>query len=123
MIICPSCGKHAISRLRLIASLFRFFSFNKCTLCKEPYTPGNAWQGNVIGALLLASVVSGSLSVSMKSYIPYLILLLTAGVIVLLAVFFMKPKKIKKLHIASIILDWVVLILVVAGVFYLITST
>lgn len=76
---CPTCGAPEISCLALLRSALGIGPHPRCRHCHGAWSVGSRWQGNYAGALLLAFVFAGALSVKHRSYLPYLLLPLVLG--------------------------------------------
>lgn len=115
---CPICGAPEISCLALLRSALGIGPHPRCRHCHGAWSVGSRWQGNYAGALLLAFVFAGALSVKHRSYLPYLLLPLVLGGASLLVCRFARARPVlpmaawlKWLHYLVLVLFLVVLLL------------
>lgn len=109
---CPSCKKKVLSNCLLLSVLFTFFYRQKCPSCNRAFIPKKNWQGNLLGALAWSLTLSGTLSVSIKAYWPYLFFFLVALVVIFVGYFFLPPEKILPQPKMQRLIDRVVILIV-----------
>lgn len=89
---CPNCGEATISNLAILRSASGVGLNPKCKNCGIRFSVGSSWQGNFVGSIIIAFIVSLLLSLLSLNVVPFLIVPAVFACASFAVCYYAKPK-------------------------------